>query len=96
MTTDDDMFNPLKGERRSPSRSSRGRGWRAVVPVPGDSPPPPAAHPTRGTPTARWVYRDNGGTLLGYVLRFDGPDGAKDFPFLTWCERASDGACEWR
>ena len=96
MTTDDGMFDPLQGGRRSPARSVRGRGWRAVVPVPGDAPPPPAAHPTRRKPVARWAYRDKDGALLGYVLRFDGPDGAKDFPFLTWCEPAAGGPGEWR
>ncbi len=32
-----------------------------------------------------------------YVLGFDGLAGVnKDFPFLTWCEPASDGPGEWR
>ena len=94
--TDGAMFNPLPGGRHSPARLSRGRDWRAVVPVPSDAPPAPAAHPTRGVPSARWGYHGKDGALLGYVLRFDGPDGAKDFSFLTWCEPASDGPGEWR
>ncbi len=94
--TDEAMFNPLPGGRHSPARLSRGRDWRAVVPVPSDAPPAPAAHPTRGVPSARWGYHGKDGALLGYVLRFDGPDGAKDFSFLTWCEPASDGPGEWR
>ena len=48
-------------------------------------------HPTRGTPTARGACHGKGGARLGYVRRFDGPDGAKDFPFLIRHESASDG-----
>ncbi len=32
--TDEGMFDPLSGERRSPARSSRGRGWRATTLTP--------------------------------------------------------------
>ncbi len=38
--------------------------------------------PTRGIPTARWAYHGKDGALLGYVLRFDGPDGIKQGPLL--------------
>ena len=90
------MFNPLTGERRSLTRSSRWRGWRAVVPVPSSAPPAPAAHPTRGVPSARWAYHGKNGALLGYVLGFDDLAGVnKDFPFLTWCGGAA-GPGEWR
>jgi hypothetical protein len=36
------------------------------------------------------------GRLLGYVLRFDQPDGAKEFLPATYCQNAETGAREWR
>lgn len=36
------------------------------------------------------------GKLLGYVLRFDQPDGSKEFLPATYCENTATGAREWR
>ena len=83
--TDAAMFDPLPGAgKRDPRSDTRARGWQVVIPVPADAPPPPKAHPTRGVPAARWTYRDPHNALLGYVTRFDGDQGAKDFLPLTW------------
>lgn len=55
--------------------------------TPTDAPPPPARHPQHGEPIARWCYRDDAGRVLGYVLRFDPPNGRKQVLPLTWGPR---------
>ncbi|TCO80485.1 uncharacterized protein (DUF927 family) [Plasticicumulans lactativorans] len=60
------------------------RAARAAVPVPADAPEPPAAHPTRGAPSERWVYRDAAGRVLFYVCRFDPPGVRKQFAPLVY------------
>ena len=67
-----------------------------VLPVPIAAPPPPVEHSRRGQPGASWTYRDRAGAVLGYVWRFDGPGGAKDFMPLTWCRHPRSGPGEWR
>ncbi len=97
-TSKSKMFKPLPGgaerSRRSPRRLEP--GWEVIAPVPGDAPAAPTEHPTRGTPSATWAYRDRDGALLGHVCRFDGPQGAKDIIPLTYCHHAGHGRSEWR
>ena len=47
-----------------------------------------AGNPFRaGRPTGRWTYRDKAGAALFAVLRFDKPDGDKEFrPLTLWRE----------
>lgn len=66
---------------------------RQIVPVPASAPPPPA-HPRLGKPSASWAYRDAGGDLLGYVLRFDMP-GGKEIRPLTWREASRGTGWTW-
>jgi hypothetical protein len=58
--------------------------WRPIVPVPDDAPPPDTRLPGLGRATQIWTYRDAAGKLLGYVCRFDLPDGGKEIRPLTW------------
>ena len=62
--------------------------WRAVLPVPEDAPPPPAAHSKHGKPSMRWEYRNEAGKLLCWVYRFEAKDEGerKQFLPLTYCE----------
>jgi len=76
--------------------------WRPLRPVPGDAPPPPAAHYARGKPLALHTYRDEEGAVVGYVADFLRSDGtAKQVP-LAYCEDILDGEVgaphrrEWR
>lgn len=95
--TDDAMFAPLPGGGSRRSRAGRGtEGWQPVVPVPADAPAAPGEHPTRGHAVATWEYRDSKGGLLGYVYRFDGPNGSKDFIPLTWNRHGAREVAEWR
>ena len=67
-------------------------GWE---PLPEAEPVfPPAEHPSRGTPSLVHTYRTLAGKIIGYVYRFDGPDG-KAFAPLSWC-RHTDGRTAWR
>lgn len=44
----------------------------------------PAVHPKHGAPSAVWTYTDATGCPVGYVCRFDPPQGRKVFAPLTW------------
>jgi putative DNA primase/helicase len=69
--------------------------WTPILPVPDDAPSPPPSHHVHGTPDATWTYHDGAGRLLGYVRRFNRPDGGKEVVPLCYC---SDGAgnSSWR
>lgn len=59
---------------------SNGNGLHAgeaIFPVP-RSAPPPIDHPSHGTPSYRWDYRDASGAILGVVARFDLGNGRKE------------------
>ncbi len=88
-----DPFAPLDGG--GAARVDKAPQFRAVLPVPGDAPAPPAAHPTLGAPSARWTYRDGAGAILGLVYRFDRKD-QKQFRPLVFFEPAAGGAGVWR
>lgn len=93
---DNGMFAPLPGRPQRSAAASAADDWRPVLPVPDDAPPGPPSYKHRGTPAGCWTYRDPAGKLLGYVLRFNLPDGGKEFLPATWCQNAATGAREWR
>ena len=88
-----DPFARLTDNERN-VRKTKGRQklieGELVVPIPLDAPAPPTRHPRLGKPTARWTYRHHKGDELGYIERFDRPDGGKDFLPLT-LHRIADG-----
>jgi putative DNA primase/helicase len=90
----DDPFAPVcgAGARRAAKTKPK---WISVVPVPGDAPPLPAAHPTLGKPSAISTYRGANGAVLGHVLRFDVAKG-KEFRPLTLWRPAAGCKPEWR
>ena len=65
-----------------------------VCPAPDEARPPSFRHPSHGEPAAVWTYRDAGGRTLGYVARFDPPEGKQILP-RCWC-RLPDGGHSWR
>jgi len=93
---DDRRFAPLPGVGRRQHGMSSPDPWQPVVPVPDDAPMGPPRHRYRADPSGSWVYRDSLGRLLGYVLRFDQPDGGKEFLPATYCQNPATGARQWR
>src|SRR5215469_11775490 len=72
----DDPFEPI-GVGQPRPLPAKSPAWTTIIPVPPEAPQPPN-HPDLGKPTARWIYRDSEGQLLGYVSRFD-VGGTKQF-----------------
>ena len=93
---DNGIFAPLPGRLRRSAAAAAPDDWRPMLPVPDDAPPGPPVHKRRGKPSGCWTYRDAAGRLLGYVLRFNLPDGGKEFLPATFCHNAKTGAREWR
>lgn len=86
---------PARAEKKSET-------WEPITPVPEDAPPPPAKISRKIDGTwhalefvARWAYTDADGHLLGYVCRFQQPNGGKEVTPQSWC-RSSDGRADWR
>jgi putative DNA primase/helicase len=89
----DAPFAPLKPDEIVPVSAPASEG-ELVLPVPTNAPPMPETHSALGQPSARWNYRDTAGGVLFEVLRFDKPDGGKEFlPLTLW----RDAQClRWR
>lgn len=87
-----DPFSPIDSMPRGGPETPK---FRVIMPVPADAPLPPEKHPKLGKPSARWVYLDKGGALLGFAYRFDKRDG-KQFRPLALFEPAAGGRPEWR
>ena len=66
--------------RPAVGRQSKGR---QISPVPDTAPVPPGTFGKLGRPSQRWAYRDAAGQLLGFVDRFETPEGKTIRP-LTW------------
>jgi len=71
-------------------------GWKCVMPVPGDAPKPPAAHPKHGKPSQRYPYHDPDGRVnfLHYRWEAKNPDGKKQFSPVTLWQKGNK--YEWR
>src|SRR5579859_3389623 len=89
-----DPFAPVDGASRAPAKSTAG-DWEIIAPVPVDAKTPPSKHRDLGKPVSVWTYTDQGGKLLGYIARFDGPDG-KEFRPLTLWRSILDSTTSWR
>lgn len=79
-----------------PKPAARSKGtWMPQHPVPETAAAPMASHKHHGTPARTWAYRDAEGRLLGYVCRFDLPDGSKEIIPQSYAVH-SDGRRSWR
>jgi hypothetical protein len=88
-----DPFAPIGAQPGEPSKAAAS-DWEIIVPVPPGAKTAPNKHRKLGKPTKVWAYTDNVGKLLGYVARFDGPDGKQFRPLTLW--RSKSGATtEW-
>lgn len=70
-------------------------GEACVMPIPGDAPAPPAAHPRHGKPAHRWAYTTIAGEVCFYHHRYEPKGERKQFSPLTLWRRA-DGSLVWR
>ncbi len=53
---------------------------RVIIPVPDSAPRADHAHSRHGPASTVWTYRDGSQRLLGYVCRYDTPDGKEIVP----------------
>jgi putative DNA primase/helicase len=92
----DDPFAPLSPKAPKPTQVKAPPKGKIVLPVPVNAPPAPIRHPTMGEPTARWVYHDFQGAVLGYACRFDPAEGQKQFrPLTLWKSPLGDFQWHW-
>ena len=78
----DESEGPFERVRREAAKSDGGKAAKAdtgdlVSPVPVGAPPLPATWSTLGAPSKAWAFRDAGGLVLRYTLRFPEADPAK-------------------
>lgn len=82
----DAPFAPLKPDEIVPVATPASDG-ELVLPVPAIAPPEPGTPFELGRPSGRWTYHDKAGGALFKMLRFDKPDGDKEFrPLTLWRE----------
>ncbi len=55
-----------------------------IVPVPDDVGAPSMHHRAWGAPSASWCYRSMSGRVLGFVARYDPPEGRKQIVPWSW------------
>lgn len=82
-------YTPEKKQRNA--KISSAPKWKQIMPP---EPPREIRHYEHGKPSRTWTYRTSAGKLIGYVCRFDHPDGRKDvipYTYATNGERK-----EWR
>jgi putative DNA primase/helicase len=89
-----DPFAPLQRATTAGHQPAKDE-WQPVLPVPADAPQAPPSHHRYGKPTTTWCYRNATGQVLGYVRRFDTPEG-KIFQPQTFGRRSPEAAPEWR
>ncbi len=78
----------------APPKPDDRQSWRPIT-APANAPSPSFRHHKFGTPSRTWRYPDAAGDTLGYVCRFDLPDGGKDVVPRCYCQH-EDGRREWR
>ncbi|WP_128290835.1 CHC2 zinc finger domain-containing protein [Afifella aestuarii] len=82
-------------KQRQSVKQSKAPAWEPVAPIPADAPAPDFTF--RGQQADRtWLYRDGDGERLGYVCRFERPDGGKDVIPLSYCANTASGEMGWR
>ncbi|QPC44036.1 hypothetical protein HW532_15855 [Kaustia mangrovi] len=84
-------------EATAPTPKANGRRgkWTPLAPVPETAGAAMDRHKAHGKAAMTWTYRDAEGRLLGYICRFDLPDGSKEIIPQSYCVN-SDGRRSWR
>lgn len=81
--------------RHQPKPAKAADEWKLISPIPEDTTPPKFTF--RGMQATRtWLYRDEAGGRIGYVCRFDKPEGGKDVVPLAYWVNTSTGEMAWR
>lgn len=81
---------PARGKPNTGGKKEKKKFVKQVSPVPADA-PEPRDHYEHGKPSKRWAYLDQTGGLIGYVCRFDLPDGSKQVLPLVFAEFEGGG-----
>lgn len=86
-----DVSNPKPVEKRKAKEATKAVKWKQAQPT---EPANDIRHYRHGKPSRKWGYHTATGELLGYITRFDLPDGTKEvLPYVY----ATDGnRHEWR
>jgi hypothetical protein len=78
-------------------KGSGGGDWKVLSHAPEEKGKPTGQkHPNYGNPAQRWEYRDASGRLVGYIYRFNKPDGGKELMPLAWCVSSDGAITQWR
>ncbi|MBF0141808.1 MAG: hypothetical protein HQL74_16230 [Magnetococcales bacterium] len=88
-----ESFTP-KHERSKRKTENKVKTITTGLPHPEQAPPPPVVHPSMGSYSGRWEYRDKNGLLVEYRYRFDLP-GRKVVIPLSWCRNEATGKESW-
>jgi putative DNA primase/helicase len=89
-----DPFAPVRAT--SPAKAqAKPDEWEIVSPVPPGAKTAPNKHRELGKPIKIWPYEDHAGQLLGYIARFDGPNGKEFRPLTLWRLKAGSET-SWR
>lgn len=85
--------SPVRHQPTKPAKAAD--EWKLIAPIPDDTPPPKFAF--RGMQATRtWLYRDEAGGRIGYVCRFDKPEGGKEVVPLAYWVHTGTGEMAWR
>lgn len=57
---------------------------QCIMPAPHEAQAATMRHVKLGNPSAVYAYRDRGGAVLGYICRFDAPEGKQILPLTYW------------
>lgn len=78
----------------APRKADDKPAWTPIIAT-ASTPAPTFKHHKFGTPSKTWQYKTATGDTIGYVCRFELPDGGKDVVPRCFCE-TEDGRREWR
>lgn len=71
--------------------------WTSVTPPQNDLPDPARLwHGKYGNPSMTWAYHNTSGETIGYICRFDLPEGKKDVIPYTYKNNGTESKWTWR
>lgn len=90
-------------QQRQAAKKDPVEEWKPITPVPESAGDPPSVFSRRigdgwqsMEASRRWAYRDSAGSLLGYVCRFELPEGGKDVLPQSFCINTQTGEMRWK
>jgi hypothetical protein len=73
---------PSRSEGRKQCRQDVPRDPDPIIPVPAGVPAPSFRHGNFGQPSSKWEYLTGDGELIGYICRWDPPEGKETLPYV--------------